>query len=153
MKNILIFVFALFLFSSCGNDLSKELKTEIIKYQENIPLPKKGEIKDKNKFLYVIKFEKKENDTLFNLIRCPSLSKYDKVSGIYEDNSLKPFAIIDPDKLGEKILYTPINKNVSSYINSGTHFKEDYPPLYRYKIKNKKIRLISIDTISYKWAK
>ena len=153
MKNILIFTLALFLFSSCGNDLSKELKAEIIKYQENIPLPKNSEIKEKNKFLYVIKFEKKGNDTLFKLIRCPNLSKYDKVIGIYEDNSLKPLAIIDPNKLGEKFLYTPINVDVSSYINLGPRFKEDYPPLYRYKIKNKKIRLISIDTISYKWEK
>lgn len=133
-------------FASCQkNELSNEFRNEIIKYQTNTPLP----ISSK-KYIYVIKFSQINGDTLFNLIRCPSLSKFDSVSGIYQDELLKPLAIIDPQNIGKK-LYTKKKNSIDNFIS--TQSKEDFPPLYRYKIKNDKITLVSIDTISDRWEK
>jgi hypothetical protein len=127
-----------------------DLKKVIQEYQNKVPLP---EIKnsDTERYLYVVNFQKKGNDTLFNLIRCPSISKYDSISGIYQDEVLKPLAIIDKDKLG--ISYYQIKKEDISNFISNNSFREDFPPLYRYQIKNKKILLIQIDTISDNWKK
>lgn len=126
-------------------ELSHEFRNGIIEYQKNVPLP----ILAKN-HIYVVKFSKKDGDTVFNLIRCPGLSKFDSVSGVYKDDELKPLAIIDYQNLGGD-LYTRKRSDVKSFIP--VRMKEDFPPLYRYKIKNRKIILIGIDTISDRWEK
>jgi hypothetical protein len=136
----------LVVFASCKkSELSNEFRNEIIKYQTNTPLP----TSPKN-YIYVANFSQKNGDTLFNLIRCPGLSKFDSVSGIYQDELLKPLAIIDPQNIGKK-LYSKKKNSIDNFIS--TRPKEDFPPLYRYKIKNNKITLVSIDTISDRWEK
>lgn len=151
MKRKALCLFLLLVFISCKKEeLSVDFRKVILEYQSNVPLPK---IKNTNidKYLYVVNFQKKGNDTLFNLIRCPSISKNDSVSGIYEDEILKPLAIIDKNKLGISH-YQIKKKDVDNFI-SNEFFREDFPPLYRYKIKNKRIVLIKIDTISDNWKK
>lgn len=151
MKRITIYLLLpIFLISCKKDELSIDFKNVIIHYQNNVPLP---EIKNQktDKYLYVVNFDKKGNDTLFNIIRCPSISKYDSISGIYQDKTLKPLAIIDKDKLG--INYYQIkNKEINDFVARHSS-REDFPPLYRYQIKNKKIVLIKIDTISDNWKR
>lgn len=145
------YLFILLILISCKKDeLSVDFKKVIMEYQSNVPLPS-IKSKDTDKYLYVVKFEKKGNDTLFNLIRCPRISKYDTVSGIYQDENLKPLAIIDKDKLGENSCYLKKNEKVNDFVINNFSHKEDFPPLYRYRIKEKKIILIQIDTISDNW--
>ena len=153
MKICFIYVcLSLFLISCKKNDLSTELKKEVVEYQKKVPLPSvKNE--ETSKFLYVINFEKKGNDTLFNLIRCPGISKFDSITGIYQDDVLKPLVIIDRHELGKNWLYLKKDNGVNNFIINNLHSIEDYPPLYKYRIKNKKIILIKIDTISYNWIK
>lgn len=151
MKRIIFCLLLTILLVSCKKDeLNVDFKKVIIEYQNRVPLP---EVKnsDTDKYLYVVNFQKKGNDTLFNLIRCPSISKYDSISGIYQDEVLKPLAIIDKNKLGTSY-YQIKSEDVNNFINHNS-LREDFPPLYRYQIKNKKIVLIQIDTISDIWKK
>jgi hypothetical protein len=142
------FTLLLLVLISCQKkELSEDFRNEIIQYQKSIPLPSK-----KDKYIYVANFFRDGNDTLFNLIRCSGLSKYDNVSGVYSDELLKPLAIIDKDTLGSKNYYlTKKSEDIQYYIR--LHLKEDFPPLYRYKIKNKKIILMKVDTIGLRWEK
>lgn len=152
MKTCLICVLLFTSLISCKQEeLSSEFKKEIVKYQKNIPLPTMRSGKSKT-FLYVVNFEKKVADTLFNLIRCPGVSKFDSISGIYKDADLRPLAIIDRNNLGTDRLYFKKSEDLSKYIND-SYLTEDFPPLYQYKIKNGKIILIKIDTISDQWIK
>lgn len=147
MKKIYLLLVFVILSSCQKKELSYEFRDVILKYQKKIPLPMNAE-----KYVYVVHFFRFENDTLFNLIRCSGISNHDSVSGVYQDKTLKPLIIIDRDKLGKKIFYLKkLNKNISDYYR--LQLKEDFPPLYRYKIKNNKIILINIDTISDHWKK
>jgi hypothetical protein len=142
------FTFFLLVLVSCQKkELAEDFRNEIIQYQKSIPLPSK-----KDKYVYVVNFFRDGNDTLFNLIRCSGFSKYDNISGIYRDELLKPLAIIDKDALGSKDYYV-IKKSEDIQDYTRLHLKEDFPPLYRYKIKNKKIVLMKVDTIGLRWEK
>lgn len=136
----------LIVFASCQKeDLNAEFRNEIIEYQKKIPIPYSAE-----KYIYVANFSRIGNDTVFNLIRTPGLSKYDNVWGIYQDELLQPLAIIDSQNLGKNLLYNSRkNRKIQDYIS--IRLKEDFPPLYRYKIKKQKVILIKIDTISDNW--
>ncbi|WP_264564677.1 hypothetical protein [Flavobacterium sp. N3904] len=152
MKRITLCLLLQILLISCKKDeLSMDFKKVIIEYQNKVPLP---EIKNSgdDTYLYVVNFEKKGNDTLFNLIRCPGVSKFDSISGIYQDETLKPLAILDKNKLG-KSYYQMKRKDVNNFVVNNFSSREDFPPLYRYQIKNKKIVLIQIDTISDNWKR
>lgn len=142
------YLFLFTVFVSCQKEeLATEFRNEIIKYQKEIPLPVSAE-----KYLYVGSFSRVGNDTLFNLIRCPGLSKYDTILGVYQDSSLKPLAIIDNKNIGKNFIHVKRkNHGIQNYISIRP--KEDFPPLYRYKVKNNKIILIKIDTISNRWEK
>lgn len=154
MKRKALYSLLLLVSISCqkNDELSIDFRAVITEYQNQVPLPSIKN-KDSEKYLYVVNFEKKGNDTLFNLIRCPGISKFDSISGIYQDKTLKPLAIIDNDKLGKNSYYQIRKKDVNDFVVNEFSSREDFPPLYRYRIKNKKIVLIQIDTISDNWKK
>lgn len=142
------FMLLFFLFlSSCQNqDLDENFRKEIIQYKKKVPLPSNEE-----RYLYLVNFSQRGNDTLFTIIRSPGISKHDIVTGIYEDKSLLPLAIIDDAKLGINYYNTIKNENISDFVR--TQVKEDFPPLFTYKVSNNKIKLVKIDTISDRWTK
>ena len=148
-RTSLCLLLTMFLVSCKKDELNVEFEKVIIEYQNRVPLPAKKK-SDTDRYLYVVNFQKIGKDTLFNLIRCPSISKYDSISGIYQYENLKPLAIIDKNNIGINY-YQMKKKDISNFISKS--FREDFPPLYRYQIKNKKIVLIQIDTISDNWEK
>jgi hypothetical protein len=157
-KNIIAVIFLLLL-TCCknyNNDLDKNLYDAILKYQEDYPIPKLSHSEEgQTIYLYKVYFFKEKKDTIIVLQRSPAgLSKLDKGYGIYQDDSLNPTFIYDDNNLGTKFIKNKINdteKNKKFYWLIGATPSERFPPVYKYKIQNKELKLVKIDTIWKTW--
>lgn len=157
-KNIIAVTFLLFL-TCCKNyndDLDKNLYNAILKYQKKYPIPKLNH-KEVGQMIYLYKvyFFKEKKDTIILLQRSPAgLSKLDKGYGIYQDDILYPTFIYDDNNLGTKFIKNKVNdteKNKKFYWLIGATPPENFPPVYKYKVKNNELQLVKIDTVWQKW--
>lgn len=160
MKNrFLIFLMSSLFFISCKQNeenFNENLKTIILDYQKKYPIPniKKKDPSDNSIYLYGIIFFKKENDTLIELRRTSSgIDSSFNGYGIYKDKELWQTVIIDNDSLSKDLIYNRLkNDSLSRYFrNDKEDYSEGFPPIYTYSITNKKIKLISIDTVWTRW--
>jgi len=157
LKSILL-VIILWFFISCNNNesLDYQFKKVIIDYQNKYPIPNGKEKTGKYIFIYSVKFKKNGNDTILEIKRTSSgidsiISKRSGDGGIYEDKELKPTLIIDNDKLGTKFILKKNIKIDKKYYNRSEIFNEGFTPIHTYKISNKNIELIKIDTVWKHW--
>jgi hypothetical protein len=145
-------------FISCYNNdsLDNQFKKVIIDYQNKYPIPT-GKVKTgKYIFIYSVNFKKNGNDTILEIKRTSSgidsiISKRSGDGGIYEDKELKPTLIIDNYKLGTKFILKKNIKIDKKYYNCSEIFNEGFTPIHTYKISNKNIELIKIDTVWKHW--
>jgi len=157
LKSILLVIILSF-FISCNNNesLDYQFKKVIIDYQNKYPIPNGKEKTGKYIFIYSVKFKKNGNDTILEIKRTSSgidsiISKRSGDGGIYEDKELKPTLIIDNDKLGTKFILKKNIKIDKKYYNRSEIFNEGFTPIHTYKISNKNIELIKIDTVWKHW--
>ncbi len=153
LKSILIVIFSFFI--SCSNNeiLDSHLKKVIIDYQNKYPIPVG---KEKYIFIYSVNFKKNGNDTILEIKRTSSgidsiISKRSGDGGIYEDKELKPTLIIDNDKLGNKFILKKNTRIDNKFYNRSKIFNEGFTPIHTYKISDKNIELIKIDTVWRHW--
>ncbi len=144
----------LFLFISCTHNLNENFRETMIEYQKKFPVPPEANnSKSTKKYIYEAVFSKSDGDTLLTLTRT-----YSKVDGafyggyeIMQDTELKPFVIIDVFNVSGDLVHKKPKEKVHSWWDAGEDYDEyyakQYTPLYRYKIKNKKIHLLEKDII------
>lgn len=157
LKSILLLIILSF-FISCNNNesLDNQFKKVIIDYQNKYPIPAGKEKTGKSIFIYSVKFKKNGNDTILEIKRTSSgldsiISKRSGDGGIYEDKELKSTLIIDNDKLGTKFILKKNIKIDKKYYNRSEIFNEGFTPIHTYKISDKNIELIKIDTVWKHW--
>ena len=156
-KSILLIIILSFLISCNNNEsLDNQFKKVIIDYQNKYPVPAGKEKTGKDIFIYSVNFKKNGNDTIFEIKRTSSgidsiISKRSGDGGIYEDKELLPTLIIDNDKLGTKYIFKKNIKIDKKYYNRSESFNEGFTPIHTYKISNKNIELIKIDTVWKHW--
>jgi hypothetical protein len=158
LKNILLLGLTFLFFFACENKENLDIKFRnlIIDYQKQYPIPTGKQRKVEPIYLYSVKFKKKLNDTIIEITRISSgidsvISKRSGDGAIYEDKELKPTLIMDNDKLGNRFILKKINKIDKKYYNRSDIFDEGFTPIYTYKVRNKNIQLIKIDTIWKHW--
>ena len=114
------------------------------------PNLKNGE--KKRIYVYSATFWKNKKDTLLVITRSSSgIPPNIKGFGIYEDNKLKPTFIVDQNNLGSQFVLKKINDIKKDFYWHEKNFPESFPPVYTYKINNRKLGLIKIDTIWKHW--
>lgn len=134
-------------------DLSIELENSILEYQRKIPIPSNGARK---KFVYIVEFLLNGNDTILKINRkSKGIFKHINYYGVYKIENKIPVVILDEHNLGNKFIKNKIKNSLLKdfqieYLNSEYG---EYPPVYTYIIKENKINLSRIDTISNKWIK
>lgn len=143
MKIPLLCVFILLI--SCNNEkkedifFSNDLYQEVLKYQQNNPIPTKSLFK---LFIYEITFSK-QKDTLVTITVSPTGVRSINSFGIYNDKNMKPTYVIDSQSVGEKFVKYYKKDSIKYYILEETppHVDIIYP-VYRYKIQRDKLVLI-----------
>ncbi|MBN8643439.1 MAG: hypothetical protein J0L86_16630 [Flavobacteriales bacterium] len=151
-----IYIFFLLLFINCTNkkEINLELENAIVDYQTKVPFPKSNK-KEGYVFLYEVNFTKSKNDTLIQIVRRPSgVVENSDCFGVFFVNNY-PVIMYDDYKIsGHFINEKKKNQNINEFIIPKTKKQYvDYPPVYTYKVKNSKLDLYAIDTISNKWIK
>jgi len=158
-KKIVLVIFMSILLTCCkksNHDLDKNLYDAILTYQERYPIPKskEGEF-NRTIYLYKVYFFKEKTDTMIILQRSPAgLSKLDKGYGIYKDETLYPTFVYDKNNLGSKFIRRKVSdakKNKEFYWLIGATPSERFPPVYKYKVQNKELKLVKIDTVWKTW--
>lgn len=144
MKNkVLILLLFLIVCFSCEKkeNLDITFKKEILKYQKAFPLPEKT---DSLFPFYIVKFRKKQNDTLFNIYRAQAFSsmQYNEY-GIFEDEKLKPTIIIDFDSLGRKLIKDYPERKGERFLKSGPLKSSN--PFYLYHLDHNKINFLKTE--------
>ena len=155
MKSLIILLLSFTLISSNqSKDLNESFKNAIIEYQKAYPIPTSKHTKRRN-YVYSVVFYKKHNDTLFYVVRTSTGTEREfNFWGIYSDKILKPTIIGDEENLSSKMVFNKIrNKALEKFYFYDKNGPEEFPPLYRYLIKDRKLKLIKIDTLSEKWEK
>ncbi|KFF01815.1 hypothetical protein [Chryseobacterium luteum] len=144
MKNLIISFFIISLIS-CDKEkkeqffFSQNLYTEILKYQQENPIPNN---KLNSLSIYDISFSKNQ-DTLITITISPQGIQYKNCFGIYESNILKPTYVIDSQKLGRKFIKIYKKDSIDNYILKGTPPHSDVIyPFYKYKVQGDKLILI-----------
>jgi hypothetical protein len=152
-KLVYIILISLSFFGCSKNDeLSPNLRVVLLNYQKKFPFPTDNKSKSKCIFVYSAYFWKKNQDTLLVLTRSSSgILPNLKGFGIYRDDNLKPTFILDENKLGDRFILKKINQEKEEFYWLEKSFKEGFPPLYTYSIKNKELKLIAIDTVWKSW--
>ena len=155
MKKLFYILITVF-FVNCINkseqkSLNDPLNQIIIQYQKKYPANVKNL---ESKYIYGIQFLKEKKDTIIILQRSSSgILRNIKSIGVYKSEIIYPTLIIDEDKLGikfyDKFKLKQIQKEF--YLDENSSFPERFPPIYKYRIKNKNIELIKIDTIWNSW--
>jgi hypothetical protein len=135
--------------------LDKELVRVVTEYQEKYPFPKQA-TKNKTKpiYIYYVYFWKQDKDTIIVLRRSSAgILKSTKGFGVYQSKKLKPTFIIDDEKLGINLISKRMisKSNNKFYWDEKKSFSESFPPTNKYLLKNKSIKLISIDTVWQNW--
>lgn len=155
MKNIflLLLVFILISFNK-NKDLNDNFRNAIIDYQTAYPIPTSKQTKNR-KYAYSVVFYMKNNDTCFYVVRTSTgTEKEFNFWGMYYDEKLKPTIIGDDENLSSNLIYNKKrNKELEKFYFFNKNGPEMFPPMYRYLIKNRDIKLIKIDTLSKSWAK
>ncbi|MFH6988382.1 hypothetical protein ACHRVW_11605 [Flavobacterium collinsii] len=156
---IYAFVFSFMLIGCKKHELNSELEKSILEYQKKVPIPvlkEKNNYSEKFRFIYIVDFSLKDKDTVVHIVRRPSgIRKDTRYYGLYEINKFTPVVIDDEYNLGKKFIKSKIrNSSLQRFelAENKLHFT-DYPPVYSYVIKNDKINLISIDTVSNNWIR
>ena len=155
MKFLIILLLSFTLISSNQvKDLNENFRNAVIEYQKAYPIPTTKQTK-KRTYFYSVVFYKKETDTLFYILRSSSGTEREfNFLGIYSDKILKPTIIGDEENLSSEMVFNKIrNKELEKFYFYDKNGPEEFPPLFRYTIKDKKINLIKIDTLSEKWEK
>lgn len=139
--------------ASPKKDLNIELENSIKQYQHKIPIPSNG---GRKKFIYVAEFLLSDNDTILKINRqSKGIFKNVNYYGVYKVENNIPVVILDEHNLGEKFVKSKIkNASLKDFqIDYLTGEYDEYPPVYTYVIKENRINLSRIDTISNKWLK
>lgn len=155
MKSLIILLISFTLISSNqSKDINESFRNAVIEYQKAYPIPTSKHTK-KRTYVYSVVFYKKDNDTLFYVVRTSTGTEREfNFLGIYSDKILKPTIISDEENLSSKMVFNKIrNKELEKFYFYDKNGPEKFPPLYRYSIKDKKLKLIKIDTLSEKWEK
>lgn len=130
-------VLLLTFFLSCTKKehLDPVFKSELLNYQKLFPLPEKS---DSLYPFYIVRFHKKENDTLFHIVRAQvlTLEHYEHCK-VFEDKNLKPTVIFDFDSLGKKIIYDYPERLGEELLKTGPI--DGSKPYYLYELKNNEI--------------
>ncbi|WP_163409249.1 hypothetical protein [Flavobacterium ajazii] len=134
-------------------DLSTELESSILEYQSKIPIPSYG---GRKKFIYIVEFLLNGNDTIIKINRkSKGIFKHINYYGVYKIENRIPVVILDENNLGKKFFKNKIKNSLLKdfqidYLNGEYG---EYPPVYTYIVKENRINLSRIDTISNKWIK
>jgi|GEM_PF-1581043 hypothetical protein len=155
MKNIFILFLAFILISSDKNkDLNDNFRKAIIDYQIAYPIPTSKQTK-KRKYAYSVVFYQKNNDTCFYVVRSSTGTDREfNFWGIYLDEELKSTIIGDDENLSSKMVYNKKrNKELEKFYFFDKDGPEMFPPMYRYLVKNRDVKLIKIDTLSENWER
>ena len=152
MRNILhIILISLFISCDKCHELDANFRSTVIEYQNEFPIPRST--KRPRIFIYHAAFYKNKNDTMFLLSRIGSgiNNKRFKGYGVFEDKVLKPFIVLDEKDLSHSFVLNKKREVPEKLIWNSQTFPENCTPLYRYVVKNKKFKLVKIDTIWMHW--
>lgn len=154
----LLFGLILLFFFACKKDenLDNNFKNVIIDYQKRYPIPLKKRRINESIYIYSAYFEKNKNDTLLNITRTSGginniIFKKSGGFGVYEDSELKPTLLYDNENLASKFILKKFIKIDKKYYKKSDIFDEGFTPIHTYKISNKNIELIKIDTVWKHW--
>lgn len=150
-KFLFLFLVLMICCKSKNDDIKPQLRDVIISYQKKYPIPNPIETKS-GIYVYSVVFKKEGEDTLISITRSSSgVLPQSKGFGIYEDGELSPSFIYDENKLSNNFISKKENFVDSKYLIHSNSFKESYPPIYTYLVRNEKFSLIKIDTIWSRW--
>mgnify|MGYP001316437273 CR=1 FL=1 len=131
--------------------LDKNLYSKIKEYQSIYPIPDKNP--KKRIFVYHVNFWKEDNDTIVTIQRSSAgIAKDDKGYGIFQSEEFKPTFIYDEENLGKNFIFKkmPDKSRDAFYWKKGAQ-PESFPPVYKYIVRNRDLKLMKIDTVWTKW--
>jgi hypothetical protein len=152
-KLVYTIVVSVFFFGCSKKEyLSANLEKVLIDYQKKFPVTSNKAIAKNSIYIYTANFSKDKKDSLLILSRTSNgVADYFKSYGIYQNEELQPTLVYDVDNIGSKFILKKISKLDKKYYSKETVFREGFPPLYTYLVKNKELKLIAIDTVWESW--